>query len=313
MSALRRSLRIIALSALIFSLSSCFTGIEGTKKITLSKNDLKELAPTAEETLLKDVKPSEDSEWIAGRTFVVTDDKASLLVDPLLIVEGDMSLHRGDVLHFVERSTKIAPNGKRESSVLFSRGRDLFIYTQRDSEHPDKPIRSDEIPGLADMETIIKIREILQGKKLWTRTALWLDEEGKRFEGKRFEPVTITGVGVGTMVFPVKIEFVDSKGAPATLRMNYGEAGKDSRSFSTLFTLTDPRSKYPHISDANWENICRGVVVKGMTKEECRLAKGNPQDVNTGHDYSKEMLIWRYPDATVLYFEDGILVGINNF
>lgn len=313
MSALRCSLRIMALFALLFSLTSCFTGIEGTKKITLSKNDLKELAPTPEENLLKEVKPMADTEWLPGRRFVVTDDKASLLIDPLQIVEGEMSLHRGDELRFVERTTKVAPNGKLESSALFSRGRDTFIYTQRDSEYPDKPIMSDEIPGLADMETIQKINDILKGRRLWTRTSLWLDEDGKRLEGKRFEQVTVTGVGVGTMVFPVRIKFIDSKGATATLLMNYGEAGKDSRSFSTLFTLSDPRRKYPHISDANWENICRGVVVKGMTKEECRLAKGNPQDVNTGHDYSKEMLIWRYPDATVLYFEDGILVGINNF
>ena len=50
-----------------------------------------------------------------------------------------------------------------------------------------------------------------------------------------------------------------------------------------------------------------------MTKEECRLAKGNPSDLYGGHDYSKSMLIWVYPDATTLYFEDDLLVRVKAY
>lgn len=36
------------MSVLAILLSSCFTGIEGTKKITLSRQDRRQTAPTAE-------------------------------------------------------------------------------------------------------------------------------------------------------------------------------------------------------------------------------------------------------------------------
>ncbi|MDE7510365.1 MAG: hypothetical protein K2M62_09595 [Muribaculaceae bacterium] len=50
-----------------------------------------------------------------------------------------------------------------------------------------------------------------------------------------------------------------------------------------------------------------------MTKTECRLSKGNPSDVYDGHDYSKLLLLWVYPDATTLYFEDDILVRVKSY
>jgi hypothetical protein len=49
-----------------------------------------------------------------------------------------------------------------------------------------------------------------------------------------------------------------------------------------------------------------------MTKEECRLSLGNPAEVDTGHDYSQTLDLWKYNDGTTLWFEDGILTRIRN-
>lgn len=292
-------------------LSSCFTGIEGTKKITLSKSDIKEIEPTAEEKLFANMSGIPDSLWLPGKLFVVSDDKASIMIDPVNILSGDIQLHQGDVMKFLRRDVKIAPDGKRESSAIFQRGNDTFIYVSQDAQNKLKPIYSDNIPGLIDTELVASVGSVLKGKRLWTRTHLWLNADGERIDGRKFEEVDILDVSPGNMVFPVKLKFRDSSGNVAYLLMNYGEGGKDSRSFSNLFYLENPRNRYPGISDKTWANICKGVVELGMTKDECRLAKGNPVDIRSGHDYSKEMLIWSFPDATVLYFEDGILTGIN--
>ena len=40
------------------------------------------------------------------------------------------------------------------------------------------------------------------------------------------------------------------------------------------FSMTDPRKKYPAVSDDNWDNITRGKVAAEMTRDECRLFWG---------------------------------------
>ena len=74
-----------------------------------------------------------------------------------------------------------------------------------------------------------------------------------------------------------------------------------------LFLLADPKGKYPHISNENWALIQQGKVGTGMTKEECKLSIGNPDDLQSGHSRSQTMDIWQYNDGTFLMFEDGLL------
>lgn len=99
------------------------------------------------------------------------------------------------------------------------------------------------------------------------------------------------------------------------LLMNLPEAsgsGVESRSFRNLFTLSDPKEKYPSILPEIWDAICDGHVRNGMTKDECRLAIGNPADSQSGHDWNSTIDIWSYPDGTFLRFQDGILVDRHN-
>lgn len=305
-------MKILLYVSVIIFLNSCFTGIESTKKIKLTRDDMREISPTAEDLILASVEASGNDEWQVGKIFVVTDDRASLVIDAKRIVSSRQSLQRGDTLYYRGGEMPVGPDGRRYPYMEFNRGEDIFGYASGNKGKSEDKIMSDELPGVVDCQMLDEVAKILIGKKVWTRSSLWIDTEGKRVTGLRFEAVVIDGIYPGDMVFPIAVRFRDSKGSHYYYMMNFGNSGKDSRSFATLFTLDDPQKKYPSISDAVWESIKKGEVKIGMTKEECRLAKGNPSDVNIGHSYSKDMLLWSYPDATVLYFEDGILTGINN-
>lgn len=79
------------------------------------------------------------------------------------------------------------------------------------------------------------------------------------------------------------------------------------RGFATLFSFTDPREKYPQISDETWANIIRGRVALGMTRAECRLALGTPDDVIHRNDHNYLYERWNYDNGVYLVFRDDIL------
>ncbi|MBD5175806.1 MAG: hypothetical protein HDT05_00065 [Bacteroidales bacterium] len=301
---------LIGMSAMMLICGGCFTGIESTKKIGLSREERKTLAPTAEELYLSEISSMPDSVWARGKRFIVAGDRGSVLFEPRKIVSGNYSLSTGDTLLYIDTHRVTLPDGSRKSSLRFSRGEDEFSYVPY-SKNDGQVVRSDEIPGLVDPDMLEEVASKMLGNTYWILTSVWEDSDGNKVEGRRFDKVEVTGIEAGNMIFPVKVDFRDSKGERRSVLMNIGQTGTDSRSFAYLFRLSDPRADHSSISEVNWKNIMNGKVAIGMTKDECRLARGNPSDVNTGHDYQHSLLIWNYPDGTMLYFVDGILRGIN--
>jgi len=66
------------------------------------------------------------------------------------------------------------------------------------------------------------------------------------------------------------------------------------------------KTKFGH---DNWERILKGKVKIGMTKEMCRLAWGEPNDINKTISSTQILEQWVY-DANYLYFQNGILTTI---
>ncbi len=306
-------LRIIPLLLVGMGLTSCFTGIESTKKITLSREERKQTAPTAEESFLSDIHGEPHTQWRAGKPFYVADERASVMIDAVNIPSGNYSLVAGDTLQFRDARAVRTPDGRTRTTIIFNRGDDEFRYMARETPTDVTTVMSDAIPGLIDPDMIEAVRARMLGERFWTMSAMWLDDADSRMQGRKYAPVLVTAINPGTMVFPVRVSFTDDEGNRGSYLMNFGSAGTDSRGFQNLFSLTDPRRNYPSFTDEVWSNICNERVVVGMTKEECRVAKGNPSDVYAGHDYSKSMLVWVYPDATTLYFEDDILTGVKGY
>ena len=249
-------------------------------------------------------------DWEKGRPFLVADNRAILIFDQQgLPPDPDATGLGGSTLLFDGIENRINLAGESSVCIVFTAadGSKYVYNTGKTPEQAREGIKSDNIPMLIDLGMIQEAANLLNGKKLWTRTSLWYDRNGNRIKGKKFVPVNVSVVGPGSMVFPLKVGFTDMNGNYAEVFLNFGNSGTDSRSFSHIFYLDDIRKKFPSVSDEVWELICNEKIQKGMTKEECKLSLGNPSEVSAGHDYSQTLDLWHYPDGSVLWFEDGLL------
>lgn len=292
--------------------SSCFTGIESTKKIHLSKEDKKLATPTPEEALTAHIQGVPLKEWDPGKSFMMADDKAIYVIVPtqgLVAVAPDSV--KGNIIRFESISSRMNPAGLVTVSLLFTDGAYLYTYeTGKEFDDAMENLLSNQIPMLIDLNMVESAKELLGGKQVWTRSPLWYDNKGNRIEGRKFEKVTIIDVLPGDMVFPLSLKIRTDNGDEAFMYMNYGNADNESRAFHNLFSLSDPKKHYPDIDPEIWKLISMGQVAIGMTKEECKLALGNPSEITSGHDYSQTIDIWTYDNGRVLWFEDGRLARI---
>lgn len=295
-----------------FLLSSCFTGIESTKKIHLSREDKKNLAPTKEESFMAQIEAQPLKFWEEGKRFIVSDDKALLIIVPregILPYAPDSV--KGKELEFKGVESKINAAGKLNVVLLFTDGLYQYVYdTGKEFQDAMDNLKSDQVPMLIDEDMIIQARRLLTNQKFWSRTNLWYDEQDNRIDGEKYVEVTIVEVEPGNLVFPLKLQISSEDQGKAYLFMNFGSADNESRSFHNLFSMTDIRKHYPNISTESWKLISRGRVAEGMTKDEVRLSLGNPTDLSSGHDYSQTLDIWSYENGKTLWFEDGRLVKI---
>lgn len=302
----RSSLALLLLAPL---LAGCFTGVEGTKKIELSRSDLKAVALTPEEKLMDSVSPLPLVGWERGHLFYVADDKAAYALEAERSANPDSLKMKGKRLRYVGRETRRAMDGRPVAVLVFSDGADRYRYdTRLTPEEADTAFLSDRLPMMIDISMVERADSLLRGRELWTRTSLWYTEEGNRRDGFRYVPVRISDVAVGSSLFPLRVRFLDGEGRPAWIYMNFGHGGKDSRSLANLFSLTDIKKRYPQIDNEVWRLIQQGKLRAGMTKEECRLSVGNPTDVNSGHDWSRTLDLWQYADGKYLRFADGLLI-----
>lgn len=303
---------LVSAAAIFIICQGCSTGVESTKTIKYSKSERRQLAPTPEETMMSALVSSPLSEWLAGKQFLVSDSKANLVFDASSVAGQDENME-GMVLEYGGTFSRITPGGAEEAVIEFKSGNRTYIYsTGKDPRVAASTITGMDIPMLIDLDMVDKAASLLVGKKVWTRSRLWYDGKGNKIAGRKFVPVVIKGVAAGTMVFPLKIDIEDEHGLPAVLYMNAGNGGVESRTFQTLFSLSDPRERYQSVLPEVWDLIKEGKVRLGMSKEECKLSLGNPVDVNSGHDWNSTIDFWQYPDGTFLRFQDGLLVDFRN-
>lgn len=307
--------RLIIVFSLIWScllLTSCFTGIESTKKINLSREDRRNLHPTKEESFMTQVKSYPLKIWDVGKGFIVSDNRALLVIVPQSgILPYAPDSIKGKELMYRGVESKINAAGDLTLAILFNDDDYIYAYdTGKEFDRALEDIYSDQIPMLIDKDMVNQAAKLLTGQKFWTRSNLWYDEYGNRINGKKFVEVTISEVSTGNMVFPLRLKINTEDNEYAYIFMNFGDADNESRSFHNLFSMFDIRKHYPNIDDVTWQYITEGKVKEGMVKDEVRLALGNPKDLNSGHDYSQTLDIWSYENGKVLWFEDGRLVRI---
>lgn len=288
---------------------SCSTGIESTKTIRMNKGDMKLMAKSAEQQLAESLQGTPLSSWEKGKKFLAMSDRTLYIFEPVGIISDPSTQDlTGKILTYIGIDTHINPDLKDECVILFSDGTNTFRYrTKRSTEEAMKYVDSSKLPLLSDLELIAEWKEKLNGKTLWTKSNLWDDSSGNRLPGQKFTKIKVIDVLPMTGDFPMKVKISGPDGEEAYLQMNYTSDIHDSRNFAAIFFLSDPKNKYPQISEENWALIQKGKVGLGMTKEECKLAIGNPDELRSGHNRSQTLDIWQYSDGTYLFFSDGLL------
>lgn len=303
---------------ILIIITGCSTGIESTKTIKMSKSEREILRPSPEQKLTDSIIPQPLKDWNQLKLFMIMDNRAQLVYESYngqaQRIQND-SL-KGLIIAYTGIENSLSPTGEYSANIIFNKvnhdntlSSDYFIYnTNKNRDDADKLIWKD-LPLLIDLDMVEAYRKRLKGLQVWTKSNLWYDQFSDPVKGSKYKPVTILDVIVGNSIFPLKVIFTDGFiTASLPMNMNGHDNGFESRSFSSLFSLSDPKILYPNISPEVWELICKGNLKEGMTKLECKLAIGAPQEVDSGHDWNTLIDFWRYSDGTFLRFQDGVLI-----
>ncbi|MDE7345234.1 MAG: hypothetical protein K2N48_00650, partial [Muribaculaceae bacterium] len=276
-----------------------------------TKEDVKLMAKTPEQTFAESIQGEPLSQWKKGRSFIAMSDRTLYIFEPTgLDNENYIETFKGKTLTFTGLDSHINPDLREECVILFSDGKRSFRYkTGKTTEAALIEIDSSKLPLISDEVLIEQWKEKITGKTLWTKSNLWYDLTGDRMPGLKFAKIKVEEVIPATGDFPMNVRISGPDGRSGFLHMNYTSDIHDSRDFAAIFSLSDPKNRYPHIIDENWKLIQQGKVGDGMTKEECKLAIGNPDEVRSGHNRSQTMDIWQYSDGTYLMFTDGLLTN----
>lgn len=268
------------------------------------------LIQRSEEQIFADVlKGAPLSQWPIGKKFIASSERTPLIFEPTGIeYNPEDSSFEGRILEYIGTESRITPDLKDECVLLFSDNDQIYRYpTGKSVEVALTEIDSSKLPLIYDLQLISDWKDRLSGLTVWTKSPLWYDSDGNRRAGLKYAKVIISDVTPTTGTFPMRVEIQLPGSDTAYLNMNYTADTADSRNFAAIFYLSDPKSKYPNITAENWALIQQGKICCGMTKEECKLALGNPDDVDAGKTPSQTMDLWKYGDGTYLMFTDGLL------
>lgn len=299
---MRQSTVVIA-GLLLLGAIACNTGVESVPPIT--DRDVTRSTGRLPERQHSSLTPYADSIalWQPGKAFHVVNDRARLILEPQ--PAGTLA---GTTLHFLRFDEQPAID---KPSILIVILQDSLGNTFRyNTERPRDAVSHLTIPFLIDLDMVSHYNSLLAGKRFYILTREWRDETTKQpLDGRLFIPVVINSVEPGNEVYPLRVIFTD----PATEEramiwvMTDETTSVSHRNFDSQFAPDDPRTNYRYIRDDAWQCIIDGRVKQGMTREECRLALGQPRDIVRLPDYGGLHEHWYYDGGRVLRFSDGIL------
>ena len=299
---------IVAMVAILTLPQACFTGVESTGKIT--ERDVQRAMQEMESRKTpSSLLPYHDSLplWQPGKSFTIVDNRVRLIFSCDDMNLDTMSLV-GKVITFEGDGTHNHINGKEVVDLHFNL--DGHRLTYNTGKLPaEVNTASFAIPFIVDNDMVEHYRRQLVGKTFYVKTPMWLSADGnERINGRRFLPVKIVDVHSGNSIYPLGVEFEASdNGQRAMMFMSEAQSAISGHDFDNLFSVSDVRTHYPHITPDTWQLIVNGKVVTGMTKEECQLSLGAPKSINRLPAQSGLREYWYYDGGRYLFFVDGLL------
>ena len=289
---------------------ACGTGIEVTERVT-DKDVLKVIQEVDGHQTTVSLEPFTDSvpAWRSGKRFWVADNQVRQLFSRSSDYNIDTVELAGHVLSYVGYDTGGLYDNRMTVNLLFKDVNDgkTFVYRTGKTINEFRPGFS--IPMLIDMDLVSHVARQVEGKDYFIRTPIWYHRLNEQMmDGRHFIKVHIDSVLPGNAVMPMRVLFTTADThEQAMVWMSDNSSMMYGRDFDAMFLASDPRLNHPAITDENWELITRGMVVNGMTKEECRLAIGNPKRINERPDQGGMREYWYYDGGSYLYFVDGLL------
>lgn len=309
MTPLFSRIKVLLFIVPVILLYGCFTGIESTPKITSKDLNRENIRTTDEDRLLADIAYQPFSDWRRGKEFFVTDAKLEMALEHT----SSAIPAAGAVIRFDTIREVPSVSGSHDTELLFTTdGHGTLVYHINTT--PDKLAERQRvtIPFTIELSVVDSVRNRLKGKEVYIKTPTWYDVSGDHtLHGMKYVKVTIDDVVPGDLVYPTRVVFTPDTVAATDQVSIYMAAddAKSTRSFASLFSLTDPRLNYPSITDHVWDNIRHSRVEKYMTREECRLALGSPHSVRNHNVITAIEEMWLYDNGVYLIFEDGILTS----
>lgn len=307
---------IPAAAALSFlaTLPGCFTGIESTPKITQADVNrhttrTEQHAAESQRRLLEGVTRAPFSQWQPGKRLVVTDPRIARALTP---ASAALSLSADSVLEYIGTGGSLTVMGDSVADLLFTPvGRPDTRLTYRTQLTPEalRRARAVYVPFTVEQDMVEQASARLSGQKVWIMTTRWFEPDGTTpVDRLKYVPVTIERVEPGSADYPLRVIFTsDGDSRSYGMLVADGSTATSARTFTSLFSLTDPRRQHGDISDATWRNITAGKVATDMTRDECRLALGAPAEVETSTGISNVVERWTYTNGVYLIFENGLL------
>ncbi len=297
----------ILTGALALAAVGCGTGIETTTTVT--DKDVKRVeehyASASVQSSLK-IASSAVAEWKAGKRFYVANDRIGLIFDHSDSYSPDQLHLGGSYLTYQGYDTVTALDNRAVVTLKFTDGVNVYRFCTK--KELSELSSNYQVPFLIDEDMVKSVARQIEGKTLYIRTRLWYDVRSQQMIDRRqYIAVRVDSVLPGDDALPLKVVFTTlDTHEQAMLRISSGKT-MQSMDFDAMFSLKNPRNEYPDTTPENWTLITNGKVAEGMTKVECRLAKGAPKQIvrTPSHDGMGEY--WYYDGGGFLHFEDGIL------
>lgn len=298
-------------AALAGALTSCFTGIESTPAIThrdVTRRGAGEISVPGDTATFSIASGEAPSQWRPGKAFYVTNPRIGVL---FRADSSDLPA-AGDTLLLSGLRQAISVTGDTVTDIVLTRRGSAHQLVYRVNFSPSGLLgrRQLDIPYTVELSVVDEARRRMAGQRYYIKSSLWCDSVGNPLaSGRKMTAVRVTDVAPGTESIPLRVIFTADDDPAATIRSVF--MMPDAMSFDRTFSTSDPRLQYPDITDVTWGFITRGQVVPGMTRQECGLALGQPDDVDRGYGYTSVHERWTYKSGIYLIFTDGILTSTN--
>lgn len=307
---MRKVLYVVASLWAMISLQSCFTGVESTKAIT--QKDVKRAYANDYDNSGQSIEIAIDTfpNWKMGKRFFVTDNNIKYIFSPSQQFSIDTLNLQNKIIAYDGYTKSLSIDGRQVVNLYFKDGELMLQYNTNRTMDDLAGTNANrfEVPFLVDLDEVEQLRKLLTGMSLYIKTPIWYDADGNMVSGRKYVNISITDVLPGDKVFPFLVQFNDN-GRTAYVFMSYRD-NYLHRSFDDLFSTSDLRERYPTISDENWQRIINGQVASYMTKEECRLSIGAPNNLERVPTYNGIREYWYYTNGTYLIFdEEGLLTS----